>query len=106
MSRMTKFLKQTAVVEFLIRDSNGEAKLDKYGDPVGFTGKVTVKCRRERDTKDVLTNGGSAVVSTTKYFFDNSINVEIGDKVDGKPILNVSDFINDLGISEGWEVTV
>lgn len=106
MSRMTKFLKQEAVVEFLIRDTNGDAALDKYGEPIGYQNKRKVKCRRERATKDVLANGGAAAVSTTRYFFDNSIQVEIGDKVDGQPILTVTDFINDLGISEGWEVTV
>lgn len=103
---MTKFLKQTAEITFVERDSKGNPRLDIYGDPIYNPNTVIKKCRRERSTKDVLTTGGSAVLSTTKYFFDNSVTLDIGDKVDGKVILTVEDFINDLGYSEGWMVTV
>lgn len=106
MSRMSKFLKQTATLQRLKRDSKGEPILDDYGDPAYETKKVIVKCRRERTTKDVLTTGGAAKISTTKYFFDNTVSVEIGDKVDGKPVLTVSDYINSTGFNEGWEITV
>ena len=106
MSRMTKYLKQSATITFMERDKSGEPKLDDYGDPIYKNVSKVVKCRRERTTKDILTTGGAASVSTTKYFFDNSVTVDIGDKVDGKVILTVSDYVNDLGISEGWMVTV
>lgn len=106
MSRMTKFLMQTALITFVDRDSNGDPKLDDYGDPIYKKSTIKVKCRRERTTKDVLSTGGAASVSTTKYFLDNSVNVDIGDKIDGKVILTVSDYVNAIGTSEGWEVTV
>ena len=106
MSRMTKFLMQTAIITFVKRDSQGNPVLDDYGDPVYKPSTKKVKCRRERATKDILTTGGAASVSTTKYFFDNSITVNIGDMVDGKVILTVTDFVNSIGVSEGWEVTV
>ena len=105
MSRMTKFLKQKATVTFVERDPKGDPKLDDHGDPIYQAQTVTVRCRRERSTKDVLTTGGAAAVGTTNYFFDNSISVDIGDMVDNKIILTVSDYINDMGISEGWMVT-
>ena len=106
MSRMTKFLMQTAIITFVERDSNGEPILDDYGEPKYKSNSMKVKCRRERATKDILTTGGAATMSTTKYFFDNSITVDIGDKVDSRVILTVSDYINAVGTSEGWEVTV
>lgn len=106
MSRMTKFLMQKASVVKMKRDLLGEPILNEYGDPQYETKSTIVKCRKERSTKDILTTGGAAAVSTTKYFLDNSITVDIGDKINGKPILTVTDFINPLGVSEGWEVTV
>lgn len=106
MSRMTKFLKQKATITFVERDSLGEPRLDTYGDPIYKPGSVTVRCRRQRSTKDVLTTGGAATISTTIYFLDNSVSVDIGDKIDGKVIKTVEDFVNSVGVSEGWEVTV
>lgn len=106
MSRLTKYLKQKAQITLMERDREGNPILDDYGDPKYRVSNITAKCRRERDTKDVLTTGGAASVSTTKYYFDTSINIDIGDKVDGKVVLTVTDYINDMGISEGWLVTV
>lgn len=106
MSRITKFLMQRATISYMIRDINGEPILNEYGEPTYRPNKVTVACRREHGTKDVLTTGGAATVSTTRYFFDNSVDISIGDKVDGKPVLTVTDMINSLGKNEGWEVTV
>lgn len=106
MSRMTKFLKQTATLQKVERDAKGVPKLDIYGEPVYSKSKETVKCRRERSTKDVLTTGGSAVVSTTVYYIDNETTLNTGDLIDGKPILTVSDYVNLQGIVEGYEVTI
>lgn len=106
MSRMTKFLMQKASVTKMKRNTAGDPILNEYGEPQYELGTTVVKCRKERNTKDILTTGGAAAVSTTKYFLDNSISVDIGDKIDGKPILTVTDFINAIGVSEGWEVTV
>lgn len=105
-SRMTKFLKQTATIQYLKRNSRGEPVLNLYGEPEYLGAITTCKCRRERTTRDVLTTGGAAKISTTKYFFDNSITIDIGDKVDNKPVLTVTDFVNSSGVNEGWEVTV
>lgn len=106
MSRMTKFLRQKATITLVKRDREGKPLLDAYGDPVYSTSSTTVKCRRERLTKDVLTTNGAASVSTTRYFFDDSVSLDLGDKVDGKAIQTVKDFVNSKGRSEGWEVTV
>lgn len=103
---MTKFLKQKAVITYALREPDGSVKLDQYGDPMYRAGSQTVRCRRERDTKNVLTTGGAAIMNTTRYFLDSSVQVELGDKIDGKVILTVSDYINSVGQSEGWEVTV
>ena len=106
MSRMTKFLKQSAVITYAQREADGSVKLDMYGDPLYNLGSAPVKCRRERATKNVLTTGGAAIMNTTKYYLDNSVNIELGDKIDGKVVQTVKDYINSVGESEGWEVTV
>lgn len=106
MSRMTKFLKQNATIQLMLRDSNGNPKLDDYGEP-SYVNKVRkVKCRKEVSTKDVITSVGAAKKSATIYYFDETVSVTIGDKVDGKPILTVQEYINAQGLCEGYEVMV
>ena len=106
MSRMTKFLKQEATVVKALRDSNGEVILDDYGDPQYSNVSQIVKCRRERSTTDVMSTAGSISRSITIYYFDDSIAIESGDLIDGKPVLDVSDYVNAIGKSEGTEARV
>lgn len=105
MSRMTKYLKQRALVQHISRDSNGDPILDDYGDSIPESTAKYYKCRRVRSTKDVLAQGGAVITNTTTYYFDNSLKLEIGDLVDGKPILTIQDYVNERGISEGYEVS-
>lgn len=101
MSALTKFLRQTCTLMSAQLDNNGAPILDKYGEPV-FATPVVVKCRCEHTTKDVLTPTGSVLKSASRYFVDNSATVRLGDKVDGKAVIQVSDFIGATGMSEGW----
>lgn len=105
MGRMTKYLHQTCSIETAVRDSSDQVVSDLYGAST-FNKALTVRCRREHITKDVLTANGSVVKSATRYYLDESVNVRIGDKIDGLPVYQVSDFIDERGISEGVECYV
>ena len=94
MSRMSKFLKQTCILEKALKDSSGCAKLDKFGE-VLYAAPQTIKCRRERIVKDVQ--------SSTRYFTDDSIVIEADDRLDGKVIVEVAEYINAKGEPEGYE---
>lgn len=105
MSRMTKFLKQTCSFERVRRNDEGTAVLDKYGEPQ-YDSPIKIKCRRERLVKDVQTSTGAVLRSTTRYFVDESQPIEVDDRFDGKTILSVEEYINQLGTTEGYECYV
>lgn len=102
MSRITKYLKQKCTYEKLVRDSKGNAVLDKYGEP-SYEAPITIKCRRETLIHDVLTNTGSILKSSTRYFTDVEPDIQANDKLDGKPVLKVQEYINQYGVAEGFE---
>lgn len=102
MSRMTKYLKQKCTYEKLKRREDGEVELDIYGDPQ-YTDPVTIKCRRETTVQDVQTNTGAILKSTTRYFTDDKQSIQADDKLDGKAVLKVQEYINQFGVVEGFE---
>lgn len=102
MSRMTKYLKQKCVYEKLKYDENGKVLLDKYGDPQ-FESPVNIKCRRETTIQEVQTSTGAVLKSSTRYFTDDKQSIKAGDKLDGKPVLKVQEYINQFGSAEGFE---
>lgn len=105
MSRMTKFLKQTAVIQLQVRDANGNAVLDLYGDP-SYEAPISIPTRRERTIRDVLTATGAVMRSDTTYYIDEQHLVQIGDLIDGKPIIDFEEYINEHGLTEGYRVVV
>ena len=102
MSRITKYLKQKCTYEQQKRDENGNAVLDKYGEP-SYKAPVVLKCRREILIRDVLTNNGSVQKSSTRYFLENTHEIKANDKLDGKPVLEVREYVNQFGKPEGFE---
>lgn len=105
MSRMTKYLKQTTSWKKLIVDSQGEVILDLYGDP-SYESPITLKCRRERSLKDILTVTGAMTRSDTTYYLDETVEIHIGDLLDGKSIIDFEEYVNEHGKTEGYRVVV
>ena len=102
MSRLTKYLKQKCTYEQLVRDDKGEAVLDKFGEP-SYKAPVEIPCRREILIRDVMTNNGSIQKSSTRYFTDNAQTIQANDKLDGKSVLEVQEYVNQFGKAEGFE---
>lgn len=105
MSRMTKFLKQTCLFERATRNEYNEIQLDKFG-VIHYEDPVEIKCRREKIFKSVQISNGSILQSSIRYFIDDSVLIEVNDKLDNKVILEVEEYINNLGQVEGYEVYV
>lgn len=102
MSRMTKFLKQTCKFEEASRDASGQPIMNKYGEP-SYKSPLTLKCRREGHTKDVLTTNGAVIRSETIYYTDETQLIRTGDRLDGKVVVAVSEYTNEHGKVEGYE---
>ena len=102
MSRMTKYLRQKSSYEKLKRNAEGKVELDQYGEPQ-YEVPVEIKCRRETLVQEVQTNTGAILKSSTRYFTDSAQTICANDKLDGKPVLKVQEYINQFGISEGFE---
>ena len=102
MSRMTKFLKQTCTFERANRNTDGSIKLNKFGE-VEYFAPVQLKCRRERIIKDVQTTNGAILKSSTRYFTDETAAINADDKLDGRVVLEVEEYTNQLGKPEGYE---
>lgn len=104
MSRMTKFLKQTCLVEKL-QMKNGKPVINDFGE-FQYQEAVSAKCRHEQSHRDVQTANGSIVRSTSVYYLDEHLPIAADDRVDGKVVISVSEYINGLGRTEGYEVYV
>ena len=102
MSRMTKFLKQSCSFEKAKKNSNGQVQLNKFGEVLYETPTI-IKCRRERIVRDVQTSTGAILRSSTRYFTDDSQIIEADDRLDGRIVLEVEEYTNQLGKVEGYE---
>ena len=102
MSRITKYLRQKCSYEKIKRDEKGNVMLDKFGEPL-YEASETIQCRREITVQDVQTNTGAILKSTTRYFTDEKHIIGAGDKLDGKTVLKVLDYIDSFGSLEGYE---
>ena len=89
----------------MILNSEGEAVLDIYGAPT-YGDAIVVRCRRERSFKDVLTVTGAMKQSTTTYYLDEVEPIQLGDLVDGKPVVDFEEYTNEYGKTEGYMVVV
>lgn len=105
MSRMTKYLAQTAQHERVKLDETGAAQLDAYGKPL-YEEAVTVKCRKEPAKANSFSSLGQYVDHTTTYYTDESTKVSIQDKLDGHLVLQVYEYRDGAGSLVGYEVHV
>lgn len=102
MSRMSKYLKQKCTYERLKLDEDGKTLLDKFGEPQYEAPKV-INCRFEKTIQEVQTNTGAVLSSSIRFFTDNKQTIQAGDKLGGRPVIKVQEYINQFGIAEGFE---
>lgn len=105
MSRMTKFLRQTCSVQPYQVDGNGNPILNDFGE-LQYQPVKSCRCRHEVAFKDVQSYNGQIIKSQSRYFLDGSLEIKANYKIDGKLVLEVSTYVNGLGLCEGYEVYV
>lgn len=105
MSNMTKFLKQECSFEAATRDGNGLVALNEYGD-IQYDIAKTLKCRREKYVRDMLTTNGSILKTSSRYFLDEGTEIQADDRLDGHVILSCEEYIDSLGKCVGYEAYV
>lgn len=104
MSVMTKFLKQTCSFEAARRD--GELTLlSEHGD-ILYKDPEILKCRREKYARDIQTPNGSIVKTSSRYMLDESVEVQVDDRLDGHVVLACEEYIDHLGKCVGYEAYV
>ena len=105
MSRMTKFLRQSCAVEAYQVDSSGQPKHNQFGE-ILYEEPVTCRCRHEIAFQDVQVTNGSIVKSASRYYLDGSLEIKADYRIDGRAVLTVTSYVNQLGQVEGYEVYV
>lgn len=105
MSYMTKYLNQKCTYEKARKDASGATSIDRYGETM-YAPEVHVRCRRERLVKDIKTANGSILVAQSRYFLDEDTKVEADDRLDGRVVISVEEYVNVLGKVEGYECYV
>lgn len=106
MSAVTKYLNQKTTLQLGRRAPDGSIMLDEYGEPLYEDRVRSIRCRKEISTEDVLTSTGAVQKSTTTFYVDNTVSVALGDKMEGKVILMIEDFIDFTGHSIGYKIQV
>lgn len=104
MSKMTKFLKQRCQFEEAQR-INGATVLNEYGD-IQYTSPKTLMCRREKYVRDIQTYNGAILKANTRYFLDESVEIQADDRLDGHVILSCEEYIDQFGECVGYEAYV
>lgn len=102
MSRMSKYLKQKCTYEKMKLDDNGDVLHDRFGEPQ-YEAPIVIKCRFETTIQDVQTNTGAILKSSIRFFTDGKQSIRAGDKLGGRPVLKVQEYINQFGEAEGFE---
>lgn len=102
MGRMTRFMNQTCEFQQAKRTASGSVKLNRYGE-VDYNEPVSIKCRLERTTKDVLTANGSAIKSASIYYTDEKVIIKPDDKLGGNVVLSVEEYVDGLGRVIGYK---
>lgn len=92
-------------MQLIARSANNEPIIDLYGN-IQYEDPVIVKCRKRRNFQEILTAGGTAIRSAITYTLDNTYNIEVGDLLDGKPIIDFYEYVNENGIREGFKAVV
>lgn len=87
----------------MILDENGEPLVDLYGEP-SYSVPSMCKCRRERSFKDVLTISGVVKKSSITYYLDETCNIQVGDLIDDRPVVDFQEYTNEHGETEGFMV--
>lgn len=105
MSALTRYLKQKATIESFISDKDGTPVLDAYGQPTFKRGTVH-RCRREHKSSVNTTGYGQFDNVHSTYYFDESVTVRVGDRVDGHLVQDVYEYVNGDGVIIGYEVIV
>lgn len=102
MSRMSKYLKQKCTYEKLKHDNNGKVVLDKFGEPQ-YESPVVIDCRFEKNIQEIQTSTGAVLSSSIRFFTDDKRSIQAGDKLGGRPVIKVQEYINQFGVAEGFE---
>ena len=126
MSVMTKFLKQTCLFEKAstsldknkstvvgvakvgiarVGKSSNLTDLSMYGD-ILYEEPVRLKCRREKYVRDMLTTNGAIIKANSRYFLDESTEIQTDDRLDGHVVLACEEYIDSLGKCVGYEAYV
>ena len=105
MSVMTKFLKQTCQLQSYQLDANSEPLLNDFGE-LQYNTATNCKCRREQLIQDVYSPNGAILKSSTRYFLDESTEVLANYKIDGKIVISVQEYVDQVGAVVGYEVFV
>lgn len=105
MSRLTKYLKQTCMVQPYKVDATGKAVRNIYGE-LEYELSMSCKCRHEVSMQDIQVANGSIIRSTAKYFLDESTPILADYRIDGYTVLSVVSLVDATGRVEGYEVHV
>lgn len=105
MSRMTKFLRQTCMIEPYQTDPSGNPAYNDFGE-LQYSTPVKHRCRRESTFKDLQTTNGQLIKATTRYYLDDSVVPRVGYLIDGRPIIDLAEYTGSTGSCEGYEVYV
>lgn len=104
MSSMTKFLRQNCVLEVAQR-VNGSTVLNEYGD-IQYRSGITLQCRREKYVRDIQTANGAILQANTRYFLDETAEVQANDRLDGHVVVACEEYIDQYGTCIGYEAYV
>lgn len=105
MGKMKKYLKQTAILSHILRDEQGKAILNSYGEP-SVASTETVICRQEPYKYRAFTSMGQFVNYRTTYYLDSEVSIDSGDLLDGESVQDIRKYVDGLGQLIGYEVQV
>ena len=105
MSRLSKYLNQTAKWQKVIKDDTGNPQMDEYSN-LAYSDEMTIKCRREPARINYTSSYGQFISYRDVYYVDETVDIAEKDLLDGRSVLAVYPYIDGSGTLIGYEVNV
>lgn len=102
-SRLSKYLKQSAVLQQPLVDATGKIIQNIHGEPE-YGAPISIKCRKESLNVVDSNSVGQYIRTVNVYYIDTSVIPVINSRINGNTVTQITDYVDGTGMLIGYQV--